>query len=86
MFLKKHLASARELNIYWSKFFASPIERSWFQRPRMVNARSRSSASESCEAIATREFDDMLNMFSSEDILAILAFGDMEEALKKYEK
>jgi len=59
------------------------MERSWFQRPRFVNARSRSSASESCEAIATRELDDMLNMFSSDDFLAILAFGDIEEALTR---
>lgn len=79
----KNLESARELNMYWSKFFASPIERNWFQRPRFVKARSRSSASESCEAIDTRELDEILNMFSSDDILAILAFGDIEDALNK---
>lgn len=79
---EKHLVSARELNIYWSTFFASPIERNWFQRPRLVKPRSRSSASESCEAMATSELDDMLSILSREDILAILAFGDMEEALK----
>lgn len=77
-----HLASATKLNMYWSKFFASPIDRNWFQRPRLVNARSRSSASESCDAIATSELDDMLSMFSSEDILAILAFGDIEHTLQ----
>jgi hypothetical protein len=48
----------------------------------LVNARSRSSASESCEAIATSELDVMLNMFSRDDILAVLAFGDIEDALK----
>lgn len=79
----KHLASPTELNKYWSKFLASPIERSWFQRPRLVKALSRSSASESWEAIATSELDDMLNMLSSEAILAILAFGDMEDALRR---
>lgn len=57
------------------------MERNWFQRPRFVKARSRSSASESCEAIATREFEDMLSMFSSDVILAILAVGDIEETL-----
>ena len=57
------------------------MERNWFQRPRLVKARSRSSASESCEAIATSELDDMLSIFSSEDILATLAFGDMVDAL-----
>ena len=70
-----------ELKIYWSKFLASPMERNWFQRPRLVKARSRSSASESCEAIDTSELDDMLSIFSSEDILDTLAFGDMEDAL-----
>lgn len=83
---EKHLVSARELNICWSKFFASPIERNWFQRPRLVKPRSRSSASESCEAMATSELDDMLSIPSREDILAILAFGDMEEALESKSK
>ena len=77
-----YLVSARELNIYWSKFFASPIDRSWFQRPRLVKARSRSSASESCDAIATRELEDIPSMFSSEDILAVLALGDNDDALE----
>ena len=62
------------------------MERNWFQRPRLVKARSLSSASDSWEAIATSELDDILSMFSSEDILAILAFGDMEDALRKPEK
>lgn len=44
---------------------------------------SRSSASESCEDIATSEFDEILSMFSREAILAILAFGDIEDALKE---
>lgn len=44
--------------------------------------RSRSSASESCEAIATSEFDEILSMLSREAILAILAFGDIEDALE----
>ena len=57
------------------------MERNWFQRPRLVKTRSRSSASESWEAIATSELDDMLSIFSSEDILATLAFGDMVDAL-----
>lgn len=59
------------------------MERNWFQRPRLVKARSRSSASESCEAIATSELEAILSMLSREDILAILAFGDMEDALNK---
>lgn len=78
-----YLASARELNIYWSKFFESAIDRNWFQRPRLAKARSRSSASDNCEAIDTSEFDEMLNMLSNEDILAILASGDKEQALKQ---
>ena len=57
------------------------MERNWFHRPRLVKARSRSSASESCEAIATREFEDMLIMFSSDVTLAILAVGDIEDTL-----
>lgn len=60
---------------------ASPIERNWFQRPRLVMLRSRSSASESCEAIATSEFDEILIMLSREAILDILALGDSEDAL-----
>lgn len=79
---EKNLASPSELNIYCSKCFASPIERSWFQCPRLAKARSRSSASDSWEAIATSEFEDMLSMFSREDILDIRAFGDMDETLK----
>lgn len=59
------------------------MERNWFQRPRLVKARSRSSASESWEAIATSELEAILSMLSRDDILAILAFGDMEEALNK---
>nr|GMD96348.1 hypothetical protein Iba_chr15bCG3910 [Ipomoea batatas] len=59
------------------------MERSWFQRPRLLKACSRSSASESCEAIETSEFDEMLSICSREAILAILALGDIEDALKQ---
>ena len=79
--MHKHLASAAALNMYWSKFLASPIERKWFQRPRPIEACSLSSASESCEAIAMSAFEDMLSMFSREVILAILAFGDMDSLI-----
>lgn len=81
----KYLASAVALNICWSKFLASPIERMWFQRPRPCTARSLSSASESCEAIALRAFKDMFSMFSKEAILAILTVGDMDNNLINYE-
>nr|GMD94605.1 hypothetical protein Iba_chr15aCG4170 [Ipomoea batatas] len=59
------------------------MERSWFQRPRLLKACSRSSASESCEAIETSEFDEMLSICSREAILDILALGDIEDALKQ---
>jgi len=57
------------------------MERKWCQRPRLLKERSLSSASESCEAIATSELDDMLSIFSREAIRAILAFGDREDSL-----
>lgn len=62
-------------------FLASPIDCNWFQRPRFVNVRSLSSASESWEAMAVRAFEDMFNIFSKEAILAALAFGDMDNTL-----
>lgn len=78
---KVHLDSAVVLNKYWSKFFASFIERTWFHRPRPTDPRSLSSASESCEAIAVSAFEDMLSMFSREAILSFLAFGDIDNNL-----
>lgn len=80
--INTNLASAATLNIYCSKLFASAIERNWFHRPRPENARSLSSASESWEAIATRVFEDIVTMFSSDAILACLAFGDKVFALR----
>ena len=73
---KGNLASAATLKMYCSKLFASPIDRNWFHRLRPEKARSRSSASESWEAIATRVFEEIVTMLSSDAILACLAFGD----------
>lgn len=71
--------------MYWRRFFASPIDLKLFHRPRFMKPRSRSSASDSWEAMATKEFDEMLSIFSRDDILAILAFGDIDDALEMLE-
>lgn len=57
-------------------FFASASERNWFQRPLPLNARSRSSASESCDAIETKVLEEVDSMFSRANILEFLAPGD----------
>ena len=81
--IKDNLASAATLNMYCSKLFASPIDRNWFQRLRPEKERSLSSASESWEAIATRVFEEIVTMLSSDAILACLAFGDKVFVLRK---
>lgn len=69
--------------MYCNKLFASPIDRSWFHRLRPEKVRSRSSASESWEAIATRVLEEIVTMLSSDAILACLAFGDKVFGLRK---
>nr|GMD91299.1 hypothetical protein Iba_chr14dCG18060 [Ipomoea batatas] len=49
----------------------------WFHRPRPLNARSRSSASDKCDAMETSALDEVASMFSSAKILEFLAPGDI---------
>ena len=49
----------------------------WFHLPLPLNTRSRSSASDSWEAMDTIALDDDDNMFSSAEILELLALGDI---------
>jgi len=66
-----YLARDAALKTRWRRFLASPIERRWAHRARPLKFRSRSSASESWEAIATRELDDDVSILSSKVILVL---------------
>lgn len=58
-------------------FFASARDRTWFHLPLPLKARSRSSASDNCDAMETSVLDEVASMFSSANILEFLAPGDI---------
>lgn len=58
-------------------FFASARDLTWFQRPLPLKERSRSSASDKCDAMETRVLDEVASMFSRAKILEFLAPGDI---------
>lgn len=71
-----YLASAVELNTYWSKHLASVIDLMEFHRFLVCRLCSLSSASESWEAMAVRAFEETSNMLSRVAILSNLVFDD----------
>lgn len=71
-----YLASAVELNTYWSKHLASVMDLMEFHRVLVCRLCSLSSASESWEAMAVRAFEETSNMLSREAILSNLVFVD----------
>ena len=71
-------ASTAEFRIYCKRLFASAMLLTCCQRARPLNVRSRSSASESCEAIATSVLEVALSMLSNKEIFACRAPGDKE--------
>lgn len=77
-----YLESVVTLNICWSNFLASPIERKRLHRRPLLEPRPRRSASESCEAIEERVSEELVSIFSREEILANLASGDIGDRLK----